>query len=284
MSLSLPTTIQTALLDLAATQNRTIRSGGWSSLRCPAHDDRHASLRVRLDGDGRVGLWCGAGCTRTDILDALRVVEEPFRARPWTPPPPPPAHSKPEHAQARGADLYLVRDIEGRVKAIKARFPTKAMSWYSPWIRCPQHPGVVCWVQGLIHVDSPTGDRMSVSELPLYGTHFLKDSPRYTPDRSLYLVEGEKTADAVRKYGGQPALGTVTGAGGTPDESVLQVLRGRHVILCPDNDDAGRQHMDRIGRLLWGITASLKWLDAPDGSPEHWDLADLWVPKGLTHA
>jgi len=34
---------------------------GWSA-RCPAHDDRHASLSVSSSDDGRVLLHCHAGC------------------------------------------------------------------------------------------------------------------------------------------------------------------------------------------------------------------------------
>ena len=47
------------------------RSGrGWSA-RCPAHDDRNPSLHI-LDGeDGRLLLWCFAGCSWEALRDAL---------------------------------------------------------------------------------------------------------------------------------------------------------------------------------------------------------------------
>src|SRR5262245_3038599 len=42
---------------------------GWVC-RCPAHDDRHASLSVTQSGD-RVLIHCHAGCTPEDICAAV---------------------------------------------------------------------------------------------------------------------------------------------------------------------------------------------------------------------
>jgi hypothetical protein len=38
------------------------KSGSDWSARCPAHDDRHASLSVSPGDDGRLLLLCHAGC------------------------------------------------------------------------------------------------------------------------------------------------------------------------------------------------------------------------------
>ncbi len=47
------------------------RSGkGWTA-RCPAHEDLHPSLSLSEGDDGRVLLWCHAGCRIEEILDAL---------------------------------------------------------------------------------------------------------------------------------------------------------------------------------------------------------------------
>lgn len=49
------------------------RSGsGWSA-RCPAHDDRQASLSVSRGDDGRWLLKCHAGCAFGSIIDSLGV-------------------------------------------------------------------------------------------------------------------------------------------------------------------------------------------------------------------
>ena len=42
----------------------------WKA-RCPAHKDRRPSLSIREGDDGRVLLYCFAGCGAIDVLDAL---------------------------------------------------------------------------------------------------------------------------------------------------------------------------------------------------------------------
>ena len=46
---------------------------GWQA-RCPAHDDRTASLSVGTGDDGRVLLKCHAGCDLDAILHAVHLV------------------------------------------------------------------------------------------------------------------------------------------------------------------------------------------------------------------
>lgn len=50
-----------------------VRRTGQSSwlARCPAHEDRTPSLSVRQGDDGRVLLYCFAGCGAVDVIDAL---------------------------------------------------------------------------------------------------------------------------------------------------------------------------------------------------------------------
>ena len=43
---------------------------GWSA-RCPAHEDRTASLSVAIGNDGRLLLHCFAGCSVHDVLGAI---------------------------------------------------------------------------------------------------------------------------------------------------------------------------------------------------------------------
>jgi hypothetical protein len=44
--------------------------GRWIA-RCPAHEDRRASLAVRELGDGRVLAHCFAGCSISEVLGAI---------------------------------------------------------------------------------------------------------------------------------------------------------------------------------------------------------------------
>jgi hypothetical protein len=100
----------------------------------------------------------------------------------------------------------------------------------------------------------------------------------------VVVVEGEKAADALLEAG-LWALGTVTGAGGTPDAEALQVLEDFEVVLWPDNDDPGRAHMGRIAEALRGVAAEVRifeWHDAPEkGDAADHPAAHSCEPKAV---
>ena len=58
-------------------------SNGWQAC-CPAHDDEHPSLSIAEGTDGRVLLYCHAGCDIESIVDALGLAKRdlfPRRSR-----------------------------------------------------------------------------------------------------------------------------------------------------------------------------------------------------------
>lgn len=55
----------------AALSGRRVGSG-WIAL-CPAHDDRNPSLSVAVAHDGRVLVYCHAGCSQEAVIEALRL-------------------------------------------------------------------------------------------------------------------------------------------------------------------------------------------------------------------
>ena len=134
--------------------------------------------------------------------------------------------------------------------------------------------------------DGPDGKRMwweqpdgitglgglRTADLPLYGIERLNGSA------TVILVEGEKAAEALLAIGIQ-AVGTVTGASGTPGAIPLAELTGRRVFVWPDNDDVGRRHMQRVAERLTSIAASVSIIDWPD-APEHGDAADFLAAGG----
>ena len=90
---------------------------------------------------------------------------------------------------------------------------------------------------------------LATSALPLYGCERLRDLPEGEP---VVVTEGEKAADALMAKG-IAAVGTVTGASGTPGDEALAVLLPFRTVLWPDNDEQGRNHMRRIAEALWRI-------------------------------
>jgi RecA/RadA recombinase len=112
---------------------------------------------------------------------------------------------------------------------------------------------------------------LSVTKLPLYRSETLA---ALTPGSRVVLCEGEKAATALAARG-IAAVATVTGASAVPADEVLAMLRGFVVVLWPDADPPGREHMCRIARRLrrLGITclAVDPWGDTDTGA----DAADF---------
>jgi hypothetical protein len=117
---------------------------------------------------------------------------------------------------------------------------------------------------------TPGLDGIKVEDLPLWGLAELSTAP---PGSTVVVVEGEKVADALNERG-VLAVGTVTGASGTPSREVLMPLKPYKVWLWPDNDVPGRKHMDRIGARLDGMEIPALLIDWPE-APDKSDAADL---------
>ncbi len=104
---------------------------------------------------------------------------------------------------------------------------------------------------------------LPLEQLPLYGAEDIRE---WGAEEPVLVVEGEKARDAL-KCCGIRALATVTGALSCPGRQAVELLRGRAVILWPDNDEPGRAHMRRLVACLDGVAASLsvfEWRDAPN--------------------
>ena len=48
------------------------RAGSTWMARCPAHEDREPSLSIRGGDDGRVLVYCHAGCEQAQVIASLR--------------------------------------------------------------------------------------------------------------------------------------------------------------------------------------------------------------------
>jgi len=89
--------------------------------------------------------------------------------------------------------------------------------------------------------------------------------PEVLKAREVIIVEGEKDADSLALLGF--AATTCPMGAGKWQERFNDALRDKDVILIPDNDDPGREHMRQVAISLSGIVASLKWLDLPGLAP-----------------
>ena len=94
-------------------------------------------------------------------------------------------------------------------------------------------------------------------------------------DEEIVVVEGEKAADAVRRAG----LAATTWPGGAEGfaRADLSLLKGRHLIIWPDNDKAGIKAMAAFEKEVAKIAASIRRVQ-PLGD-EKADAADF--PPGV---
>jgi hypothetical protein len=95
--------------------------------------------------------------------------------------------------------------------------------------------------------------------------------PEVAQADEILLVEGEKDADNLRALGF--CATTCPMGAGKWRESYNEILKGKHVVLIPDNDNPGREHMAKIGASINGNSANLKLLTIP-GLPSKGDVTD----------
>lgn len=83
---------------------------------------------------------------------------------------------------------------------------------------------------------------------------------------TVYVVEGEKDADALAKLG----LVATCNAGGAGKWSpeLVEHFGGLDVVILPDNDEAGRKHAELVASNLYPVAQSVRVLDLPNLPPK----------------
>ena len=90
----------------------------------------------------------------------------------------------------------------------------------------------------------------------LYCLPALKDA------KEIIICEGEKDADTIANMG---FIGTTSPMGAKKwRDNYNKILKHKNIILIPDNDNEGREHMTQVAISLNGTAKSLKWIDLPD--------------------
>jgi putative DNA primase/helicase len=96
------------------------------------------------------------------------------------------------------------------------------------------------------------------------------------PSQPVFIVEGEKDADRLASLG----LVATTNAGGAGKwrDEFSEFLRGRSVVIIPDNDEPGHEHAAKVARSLQGVASSVRLLGLPNLPPKG-DVSD-WLDAG----
>ena len=113
---------------------------------------------------------------------------------------------------------------------------------------------------------------------PIYGLDRLAERP----GNPVIICEGEKAADAAQLL--FPDLVAITSMEGASRAARTdwRPLRGRDVVVWPDNDAPGREYARSLYRALSAVKPqSLRVVDIPTNWPLKHDLADQ-MPYGVT--
>lgn len=248
---------------------------------CPAHETAASdpSCDFDLGRDGRVLIACrSASCSFESIVEALGVEARELFAdsgrthlAPKAPVKPPwrlgtlADAAKKFEAQHKGTSSvpYHYHDEDGQEVLVVMRVNTPDGK------ECPvaHRDASGVWFAGL----GPYASRPR----PLYEAHIIKKNP----DLLLVVVEGEKCADGLQKLDlarSSFVATTTIGGAGHAKHSDLAPLRGRRVIVLPDNDPKGHDHaLDVAKRALAAGAASVKVVELPGLGPSE-DVVE-WI-------
>ena len=218
---------------------------GWM-VQCPAHDDRHASLKVDVDADGRVLLHCFAGCTVEKIVDAIGLsLPDLFD------------HDESQNGGRQIVDTYDYVDESGAIVFQVVRFAPKDFRQRRP-------DGNGGWVWNLRAVPRP---------LPLYGLPDVLAAVR--DGRAVWIVEGERHADLLRSRG-RVATTSAMGAGKWNRAYADTLAGAARVFVLPDDDEVGRVHAEQIAQSLQGRVTEIKIVSLfPTGETKR-DVVDFY--------
>lgn len=103
--------------------------------------------------------------------------------------------------------------------------------------------------------------------------------PDVIKSQTILVLEGEKDVETAGKLGlptGWAATTNPMGAGKWRPE-YSESLRGKKVVIAPDQDEAGRRHGEQIAQALTGVATEVRYLTLPFGK----DLSE-WAEAGGT--
>lgn len=230
------------------------KSGNELLYLCPRHDDHNPSLAInptknvwlcRTCGEGGNAWQLAAWSAKVDLSDKaainawLRVKGLLNGHQPRT---------------RRPVATYSYVDESGTLLFQTVRFEPKAFSQ-----RRPDGNGGWTW------------NLHGVRLVPYRLADFLNKE-------SVAIVEGEKDADALWKWG-FAATTNPLGAGKWRPE-FNEYFRDKRVVLLPDDDEPGERHILDVARNLHGVAQSIKIVPLPDLPPKG-DVS-AWIAAGGT--
>lgn len=245
------------------------RSGGGYSARCPAHEDKNASLSVKQGYNGGVVLHCHAGCTPEQVVGALGLSMKdlfPDGDRPRQE-----HRTRPTSREDRGsiAAQYDYTDENGQLLARKTRWETAVEG---------KKKKTFTW-------GHPAGQGFQSGRNGMAVPYRL---PELVKAESVFLCEGEKDVDNLTAQGlAATCSPDGAGTGSKWRDTYTPYFAGKTVYILQDNDDVGKKFAQYEAEKLSPVAQEVKVLDLTTlwpGLPEHGDISDVMEHLGATQA
>ena len=236
--------------------------------QCPAHDDRDPSLSVGRGsrGEPKAVVYCHAGCTTGDILDALHIEPGALFAdyrpngdatvtylhtlRAWHPPgEQPKARPRPKPYRREKTAHYDYVWADGTPCARVVKFhkvdPDTGEVIGKTFGQQRWDGATMTYLNGLNGID-----------VPVYHADLVAQAAASGGKMPVLVCEGEKDADAAIAAWHVCATTNPMGAGSWRPHHT-EAMRGAQVVIVADNDEAGRDHADTVAQALTGVAASV---------------------------
>lgn len=202
--------------------------------KCPIHNDQKASLTIS-EKDGKILLHCHAGCDPNDILTGVGISfqdlkQESSQVYTWK--------ERLEYGKKKKIEaIYDYKNEKGDYLYSKVRFQGKEIIY----MKIDRKKDT--YIYGI------NGCEKTLYQLPSIIQAVQNGYP-------IYLTEGEKDADALRKLG---YIATTSGGVNDWKKEYAKYFTGAKVIILPDNDEPGLKLKDQIIKDLKHYVHSIKW-------------------------
>lgn len=223
---------------------------------CPIHGDGKKSGRRSLSVGPKYGVRCFAGCNRQEIIDYYLGSNRESTA--------------PTSFEDKLGDptaTYEYYSPSGELVVTKGRFERGREKTFRHKPKNAQRFG------GL----AP----LTESEIPLYHAPDIVRTPKPS---TVYFVEGEKAADACKAQGLLATTLYPSAGSKAFNAEQFEILRGHSVVLWPDNDPPGREHMLRVESVLRDMDIEYKWIILARTLPYKGDAYDFFYKQQGTVA
>lgn len=225
-------------------------NGQWvASCPVPGHGkgngDKNPSLSISINDDGKPLFHCHGGCTQEDVFNTIK-------------------------------DMRLLPELEERPDPLANIKPLPSIKFDQEWEYQDEDRTTVFVKQRMkigesgktyrLYKIDPDGRRhptLGDARIVPYKLPELLDAK--TAGRIIYVVEGEKAADALASIG-VTATTAHTGAGSWPD-AITEYFAGANVVILPDNDLPGWRYAQKAVDAIWPIAKNVKVVDLRLPSP-----------------